>query len=501
MAETSVQGARCKSSGDRPNRGLQNRPPPLSPPRDHISALPDAVIHHIFSFLTIRDVVKTSVLSKRWRSTWTTTADLVFIGYSEHRRLRTLDFSSLVDSVLSQCSTSPPTVTVRRFHVIGFVCDEDDCPKVDLWLHFAVRRRVEHLRLWLSEQTMGVYTLPGILYGLSWLVRLDVAGCCFSLGATVSWPCLKVLSIDYAELSDDFLGRIFRGSPVLESLKLRGCWGVRNVTIDSLSLKKLVLKGRGTSYNSCVENLRAPNLLSLRVLQGTHADFRLDHVSSLVEAKLDLYVETDDGLSCSAGRDLLKELLEKLRNVPTITIGGWCLKVLSLLEMDGVPSPLSKHQNLILHAPVSQSDLPGIAYMLQSSQCLEKLVIRLIRFPKFVLDEESKARYTFDEDFLCSRKGSFECLAKHLKRVEIIGCEDSLGWKHVLALIKFLLGDALVLEKLIIKAELFPQYIPKHLQAVVLSKLLGVFRNVLSYRRASKIAEVIFDYPFELVSS
>ncbi|KAI6705028.1 hypothetical protein NL676_007990, partial [Syzygium grande] len=268
------------------------------------------------------------------------------------------------------------------FHVIGFDCDEDDCPTVDLWFHFAVRRRVEDLRLWLSHQTMCNYTLPGFLYGLSWLVRLDVGGCCFSLGATVSWPCLKVLSIDYAELSDDFVGRIIRGSPVLESLKLRGCWGLRNVTIDSLSLKKLVLRGRSAPFNSCVENLRAPNLLSLRVLQGTHVDFRLDHVPSLVEAKLDLHVETDDGLSYSVGCGLMKELLQKLHNVPTITIGGWCLKVLSLLEMDGVPSPLSKCQNLILHAPVCQSDLPGIAYMLQSSQCLEKLVIHLIRFPK-----------------------------------------------------------------------------------------------------------------------
>ncbi|KAI6684375.1 hypothetical protein NL676_030288, partial [Syzygium grande] len=53
--------------------------------------------------------------------------------------------------------------------------------------------------------------------------------------------------------------------------------------------------------------------------------------------------------------------------------------VLSALEMEEVPSPLSKCQNLMLREPVSQWKPHGIAYMLRSSQCLEKLVIHLTR--------------------------------------------------------------------------------------------------------------------------
>ncbi|KAI6684384.1 hypothetical protein NL676_030297 [Syzygium grande] len=91
------------------------------------------------------------------------------------------------------------------------------------------------------------------------------------------------------------------------------------------------------------------------------------------------------------GHGLLRELLEKLCGVSTITIGHWCLQVLSTLEMEGVSSPLSKCQNLILRTPFGQFELPGIAYMLRSSQCLEKLVIHLTRFcvSKLKLDEES----------------------------------------------------------------------------------------------------------------
>lgn len=115
-------------------------------------------------------------------------------------------------------------------------------------------------------------------------------------------------------------------------------------------------------------------------------------------------------------------------------------------------------------------------------------------YVQFALDEESLARFSFDEDILCSRKGNF------LKRVEIIGFVYGFGSKHLLALIKFLLGNALSLEKMIIKADLHAQRGQKHLKTADLSKLVGVSRNVLSYRRASQNTEVIFDYPLEEVS-
>ncbi|KAL3740404.1 hypothetical protein ACJRO7_021653 [Eucalyptus globulus] len=195
-----------KSSGDRPIRTKGNRPPPPLSPGDLISALPDAVIHHIFSFLPLKDVVKTSVLSKRWRCTWTSTAHLAFNGvWPRNHDASSFDFPSLVDSVLRQC-TSP---TVKKFHVTDLQYDEADRPKVDRWLHFAAGRRVEDLCLSLITERRSMYILPPSLYCWSWLVRLEVSLCCFSLDLTVSWPCLKVLSMEYAKLSDDFLRRIW----------------------------------------------------------------------------------------------------------------------------------------------------------------------------------------------------------------------------------------------------------------------------------------------------
>ncbi|KAK3431710.1 hypothetical protein EUGRSUZ_E03703, partial [Eucalyptus grandis] len=406
---------------------------------DLISALPDAVIHRIFSFLPLQDVVRTSVLSKRWRPTWTTATDLVFNGEIVARLRSTLDFSSLIDSVLIQC-ISP---TVKRFHVIGFKYEKAYRPKFDLWLRFAEGRRAEDLSLLLVPTTKPptLYILPRFLYCWSWLVRLEVWVCCFSLGRTIRWPCLKILVIAISRLSDDILEGIFRGCPVLESLELWGCWGVKNIMIDSTSVKELVL------CNLCDSNIQkiwAPHLLSLRISGDwqPHAMLRLGDVSSLVEAKLDFSIRvlTDlpsDEMMCS---HMLKETFQKLCGVTTITIGAWCFQ--------------------------------------------------------YSLDEESKESFNCDEeDFLCSRKENFQCLAKHLKRVEIT--IDNFGLERLLALIKFLLGDALALEKMIIKANLNMGHGQEHVRATILSKLLVVSQNMLSYRRASRNAEVIFSHSFK----
>ncbi|KAL3740124.1 hypothetical protein ACJRO7_021413 [Eucalyptus globulus] len=503
MAAPYVHAAahRKSSSGDRPNRARGNRPP--------LPLLPDDALHNIFSFLHIEDAVRTSVLSRRWRSTWTSTTHLVFDGFRPRNRdPRSLDFPSLVGRVLSQC-TSP---TVKKLHVTNFKYRHRYRPKLDLWLHFALGRRVEDLRLWLITDQWTRYTLPPFFYCSSWLVRLEVSWCSFRSDETIWWPCLKFLSIEDADLDDDMLGRIFTGSPVLEFLKLGRCRYVKNIIIDSTSVKDLVLIGSKNYSYSYMGKIWAPHLLSLRV-SGTWSGpwlcthiFRLDDISSLVEAELVFSGRTSlfEWMYCN----LLKELIDRLCGVPKITIGSWCWKILSSLEMKGVSSLLSKCQSLILRTPISQLHLLGIAYMLRSSQCLERLVIHLTGVPrlKFLkwgihVQEESKGSCNYDEeDFLCSRKESFQCLVTHLNQVEIIGFKaNSLGSKHVLTLIKFLLGNTFTLEKMIIKADLRARNGQKRLQAI-LSELLAVRQNVLGYQRASKNAEIIFDFPLQLAS-
>ncbi|KAF7847068.1 hypothetical protein BT93_L3392 [Corymbia citriodora subsp. variegata] len=443
---------------------------------DLISALPDALIHQVFSFLPLEDIVRTSVLSERWVSTWTTTTHLVFDNDTNSS-----DFPFVIDSVVRRC-ISPK---VKKFHINSLEYVEANCDNLNRWLEFAAKRGVEDLHLWLTPMSPSEYVLPPFLCCLRELVCLEVRWCCFLLETTIGWLSLKFLSIEESNFTDEILERIFKGSPVLESLEVRECRGLRNIVIDSTNVKRLVLR------SSDVERIWAPHLQSLVISE----DLCLSHfqsgglpghpsssedVSFLMEVDLDFHIP-------------FIELLEKLCGVPTITIGNWCLQIMSVLEMEGVSSPLSNCRNLILRASISRYGLPGIAYMLQSSPYLENLVIQSTGIRELMVDRESGERFNFDGDnFLCSRKGSFQCLARNLKRVEITGSEaESFCSEFLLALIKCLLEDAVTLEKMMIKADLCTQHGQEHVEAAVHSKLLLVKRNVIDYQRASKNAEVI----------
>lgn len=424
--------------------------------------------------------------------------ELVFDG--RNHRACSLKFPSIVDKVLSQ-----HTSAVKKFHVSDFLYRETDKPEVDGLLDLVKERHVKDLRLEPRTSLQSMYILPQILFGSSKLVcelvHLQVSFCSLlSLGATdINWPRLKVLSMSNVRLSNPILVKILRGSPVLESLELGWCVGLNDITIHSTSVKHLLLS---TNLFDLGE-IRAPHLLSLH-LSGNcpqsegQEHISLQDISSLAKAKLDFQILPRVGGDNRMPYRLLKELLEQLCDVPTITIADQCLQILSPLEMEGEP-PLLKCQNLILHGLVSQRNLPGIAYNLRRLQDLEKLVIHLAGHSPLEdqLGEESRGQFNFDEeDFLGLKRENFEYLAKHLKRVEIIGYKaKSFESNHLLALIKFLLGYAPVLEKLIIKAKLYVRPGQPRLQADVLSKLLSFSKKVHRFQRASNNAKVYLDYP------
>ncbi|KAF3582166.1 hypothetical protein Bca4012_033299 [Brassica carinata] len=51
---------------------------------DRISELPEALLLHILSYVPTKDVIATSVLSKRWRSLWKMVPKLEFEFDMEH---------------------------------------------------------------------------------------------------------------------------------------------------------------------------------------------------------------------------------------------------------------------------------------------------------------------------------------------------------------------------------------------------------------------------------
>ncbi|KAI8525395.1 hypothetical protein RHMOL_Rhmol13G0227000 [Rhododendron molle] len=427
-------------------------PPPKRPRNqclDQISTLHDSLILHILSFLPMEDVVRTGTLSKRWEYLWTCASTLVF--KRKEFDLNNIDrFATFVNRTLLLCTCSNIKKFVPQFrHHPDVECFP---PDTDLWIRVATQNNVEELYLRFGGFT-EVHRLPQRLFTNSTLRILSASNCIIVPGGGISWRFLKSLTFEYAEFSDGALAKILLGCPVLEFLKIHMFSGARRMDINSASLKMLVVHFcmiEDDEY-AAVE-ISAPNLQVLELGDVWPRTFRIVNVSSLVRAELNFSGgEFSDDHENMHNQSL--ELLEILKHVNQLHLGDWSIQVLSVGELKGLPSPKSTCKVLTIKSHIMKWDFPGILSLLRGLPDLEKLVVDLTSC-------KYKALFIFCKKFLdscnsdgedpwTSHKSSFFQLM-HLMTVEIVGFKE-LREGFQLRLVQFLLQNAVVLEKMVIK--------------------------------------------------
>lgn len=192
---------------------------------DRLSQLPDELIFEILWFLPMKDVVKTPVLSKRWRNLWTTIPSLNFendtMKFHDTERLR--DF---VDQVIFYWEGAK----IRRFKIEScYELKQSISSAVEVWVDFAKAHKVEELYLHMMLESMdmryyeakdGVCSVPQSLYSCSSLKVLSFRHCDFiSSPPHVNWNQLKSLTTTEGfGISGDMISQILSGSPCLEVL-------------------------------------------------------------------------------------------------------------------------------------------------------------------------------------------------------------------------------------------------------------------------------------------
>ncbi|XP_047314102.1 F-box/LRR-repeat protein At3g03360-like [Impatiens glandulifera] len=125
---------------------------------DRLSELPDEILNTITCKLNIKDAVKTSILSKRWRYIWINHADFKFnrlnilgLGYPLHKHWDTR-FVKFVDHIMQQ--------RLKGSNKINSFCLQFELGKcfsqsIYRWITCAVRKGVETIGLDLSSGTFG----------------------------------------------------------------------------------------------------------------------------------------------------------------------------------------------------------------------------------------------------------------------------------------------------------------------------------------------------------
>ncbi|XP_066325813.1 probable FBD-associated F-box protein At1g32375 [Miscanthus floridulus] len=245
------------------------------PDADRLSALPDVLLlHHIMSFLKAWEVVRTCVLSRRWRHLWASVPCVdLRVGQDDYDGVPE-DFPNFVRRLFRRRDEKAALDTLRlRWSNVDGVHDEDDAR---LWIRTAIKRgaRVIHL----VGHRKGAWLCGG---RLATLEHSSFVSCH-----------LKILKLSYALLDDSILRQLSCHCSSLEELDLKDCV-ITGHEISSASLKILTMF---KCQNNANLSIAALNLVLLRCISPITQAPSFQNMGSLVAGTiiLDGYAFSDD---------------------------------------------------------------------------------------------------------------------------------------------------------------------------------------------------------------
>ncbi|KAM7489469.1 hypothetical protein LguiB_026953 [Lonicera macranthoides] len=246
--------------------------------QDPTIQLPDEILAYILSFLTLKEAIATSVLSKRWKGLWAFMTHLHFdhkISWldddliimkeksASERRIvakkleaeNTDRFVGQVNEIL-KLQKSP---TIEEFRVCVEL-DENYKINIDEWLKFALTRRVQRLELYMAWHHIETVSVS-------------------------DFKSLKSLHLKAVDVSGQVLENILANCPVLERFAVHGSLELKTFKLASPSL---VLKYLEISWCPNLNSIEICNLTNLVRFgyRGPDMNLRLNNVPRLVELSI-----------------------------------------------------------------------------------------------------------------------------------------------------------------------------------------------------------------------
>ncbi|XP_018474203.1 probable FBD-associated F-box protein At1g32375 [Raphanus sativus] len=213
---------------------------------DRISQLPDELLLNILAMLpTMKDVVETMLLSKRWQFLWVMVPRIKYNdkldSYSKHKYG---SFSLFVDKSFSKHEA--PIIETLLFK-LGYVSGYGN---IQGWMRSADKRCVRELIIQIDTFTYrDPVSLPWSLFsgGCRMLVTLKLINAVLvdDFASPISFPSLKTLSLKSMKYpSGEFVKKLLSNCHVLEDLVVEQCNNdnVNIFTVIVPCLKSLVMK-------------------------------------------------------------------------------------------------------------------------------------------------------------------------------------------------------------------------------------------------------------------
>ncbi|XXG39441.1 hypothetical protein AAC387_Pa01g0398 [Persea americana] len=183
---------------------------------DRLSSLPDGMMHHILSFLDMKDVIRTAFLSRTWRYLSSSVSHLNFNAPHVDPDAENYYYQEVEDFVrfVDQAILNNSTPKIQKFR-LRFDHHENEkyVSHIDEWIRFAMRKGIQELDLRFYHS----YLLPSWLLDCETLISLKLENFRFGVSNFAIFPNLTALSLQSCELRE---GLVF---PKLTTLSLQSC--------------------------------------------------------------------------------------------------------------------------------------------------------------------------------------------------------------------------------------------------------------------------------------
>ncbi|KAL8532170.1 hypothetical protein ACS0TY_008682 [Phlomoides rotata] len=256
----------------------------------------------------MRDVVSTTLLSKRWENLWTTLpclnfSDIIIIEDDDDD-----ETDSHVRNFVNRALILWKGAKLLKFiiEMRGHLYNSSLAGDMDVWVRFAVINKVEELNILLEYETDAlnwdgpvhdsedVYRAPQCLNSCSSIRKLSLVGCNLRVRESPAWNQLKSLQIDCFSISERLINRILLGTPRLEVFELRVIesnenWNIRSTSLKKLKINKYFYFGNMQPSLDSILRICCPNLETLEISGVYYGKCLFTNVSSLTDATLDFY--------------------------------------------------------------------------------------------------------------------------------------------------------------------------------------------------------------------
>ncbi|MQM07939.1 hypothetical protein Taro_040789 [Colocasia esculenta] len=480
---------------------------PVEEPEDSFGALPEPILLLILSFLPTLHAVRTSILSTRWRTLWTSIgvldldegADFIFFGTetrptgAKRKRKRKGSFAEFVGKVLSFHHT--PTLRKLRLH-----CCSQNCPLQD-WVRTAVSRGVQTLDLRLpshpNRNSSG--QLPSLLFTSQSLVdlRLDLGGSALILPGTVALVALRRMRLCFVKFCDDHLTRaLFSNSTALKRLVLLNCdyQMLGRLEISCSSLQELAIESllKADGLGSCEVKIAAPHLTSFVYRASVAQAYVVERFLSVEYVKIQF--QRFEAWEVLGQHSILKRASSffcSLSSARNLDICPVCVKALRFRRTNDWLYPIPFRNLNVLRTAVKDLDYSAIRVVLWLFVLNPHLRALIVEVGDLSVLPSSAGK----EDFFKFLGACFKHRCGVVEKVEIrcggsnFRSREAVRYttETVLELVKVLLGSQPRLKKLILSNKLFCDSYSSNIRDVVMEK-------VLSFPKRTRELAVAFIY-------